>query len=358
MNGAGFLNGDDFSEKLLPVFRSARGVAPRDLEPLWPGVLWIGKPTLLVGDPGLGKSLVTADVAARESCGAAWPCSTATRKPGHVLMLSAEDDAEDTIVPRLIAAGADLDRVTFLDGVRQQGKSEDTQVPVALDLHLEAVERMLEIASPRITLLIVDPLSAYMGKADSHNNAEVRSLLARLGRLAAEKRFAVLGVSHFNKSSGANAVYRITGSLAFVAAARAAFAIARDPQDPEQRLVLPVKSNLGPDSSGYSYRIGVADNDAPHVRWGDARVTRTAEEILQAVAGAREQAVIERTQDVREWLKIELAEPRPSKLMWDIAGRKSFSRRDVERAKQALGVISEPSGFKGAWHWRLPKEDL
>lgn len=263
-----------------PILRSASSITPRELEPLWNGVLWIGKPTLLVGDPGLGKSLVTADVAARVTRGIVWPCESSACAPGKVLMLSAEDDAADTIVPRLIAAGADLGHVTFVDGIRemdQQGESRDRVL--SLDTHIDVL-RQAVAARRGVRLVIVDPISAFLGRADSHNNAEVRSLLAALGRLAAELRFAVLVVSHLNKVSGSSAVYRITGSLAFVAAARAVFAIARDPDDQDRRLMLPIKSNLGPDTSGYSYAIGLANNDAPVVRWGDERVTHTAEEVL------------------------------------------------------------------------------
>ncbi len=344
------------SDLLLPSFRRASAIAPRELEPLWPGLLWIGKPTLLVGDPGLGKSLVTVDVAARVSRGTPWPCSSERRAPGHVLMLSAEDDADDTIVPRLIAAGADLERVTFLDGVKAfdaEGGIRDT--PISLDVHMNVLQRAIQTAGPPVTLVILDPISAFLGRADSHNNAEVRALLKGLGNLAAEKRFAVLVVSHLNKASGANAVYRITGSLAFAAAARAVFAIARDPQDADQRLLLPVKSNLGPDSTGYSYRVSVADNDAPCVKWGDERVKRTAEEVLQGTTSPREQAVVERMVEVKDWLRTELAEPRQAKVMWNIAERKGFSRRDVERAKEVLGITAQPSGFKQPWCWCLPK---
>ncbi len=337
-----------------PILRVASSITPRALEPLWPGVLWIGKPTLLVGDPGLGKSLATVDIAARESRGDPWPCETARRQPGRVLLLSAEDDADDTIVPRLIAAGADLDRITFLGGVREMDQGQSRHTSVSLDSHMAALRCALEHRRD-YTLLIVDPISAFLGRADSHNNAEVRSLLAALGRLAAELRFAVLVVSHLNKMTGTNAVYRITGSLAFVAAARAVFAIARDPDDHDRRLMLPVKSNLGPDASGYGYTIGVADNDAPVVRWGAERVTRTAEEVLAANPSPRERAVIDRGNDVREWLRQKLAGgAQPAVSMWSAAEREGISERDVRRAKKALGVIAEVKGFRGAWHWSLP----
>lgn len=338
----------------LSVIASA--ITPRELEPLWPGVLWIGKPTLLVGDPGLGKSLATVNIAARESRGDAWPCESEQREPGRALMLSAEDDPDDTIVPRLMAAGADLDRITFLDGVRARDeRGEYRQTSVSLDQHLEALRAAFMYGSG-YTLLIVDPISAFLGRADSHNNAEVRALLATLARMAAEMRFAVLVVSHLNKMTAANAVYRITGSLAFVAAARAVFAIARDPEDGDRRLMLPVKSNLGPDTSGYSYTISVADNDTPVVRWGEGRVTRTAEEVLQAAPSSRQQAVIERGNDVKEWLRQKLAaEPQAAASMWSAADQAGYSRRDVERAKRSLGVTAEPLGYRGAWHWRLPR---
>lgn len=258
-------------------------------------------------------------------------------------------------MPRLIAAGADLERITFLDGVRElDQRGESHQTAVSLDQHMTALRAAFEY-DRKYTLLIVDPISAFLGRADSHNNAEVRSLLASLGRLASELRFAVLVVSHLNKMSGTNAVYRITGSLAFVAAARAVFAIARDPEDQDRRLMLPVKSNLGPDSTGYSYAISVADNDAPVVRWGEDRVTRTAEEVLAGTASPREQAVIERGNDVKEWLRQKLSEPQPASSMWAAAEKEGYSRRDIERAKRGLGVICEPKGYRGAWQWMLPQ---
>jgi putative DNA primase/helicase len=349
-NGAGL----DISEGITPVLRAASDIEPRELEPLWPGVLWIGKPTLLVGDPGLGKSLATVDIAARVSRGAAWPCETGTRKAGNVLMLSAEDDPEDTIVPRLIAAGADLTKIAFFDAVRvldERGTQHDA--PIALDQHMEALCAAIK---PGTQLVTIDPISAFLGRTDSHNNAEIRAVLAGVGRLAMQMRFAALGVSHLNKVSGTSAVYRVTGSLAFVAAARAVFAIARDPDQHERRLMLPIKSNLGPDTNGYGYTVSVADNDAPYVKWADERVTRTAEEVLTGTVSPREQAIIERGSDVRDWLREELRrEPRPAADMWRMAEERGFSRRDVNRAKLGLGITAEPLGFRAAWHWRLPK---
>jgi putative DNA primase/helicase len=354
-------NGEDRAE-VIAITRAASSITPRELEPLWPGVLWLGKPTLLVGDPGLGKSLVTVDIAARVSRGTAWPCESDEHEPGDVLMVSAEDDPDDTIVPRLMAAGADLERIEFLEGVQTIRQGETHERPFALDEHLavlrNAILAHLTRTDRAVRLLVIDPISAYLGGTDSHQNAEVRAVLSGLGRLAAELRFAALVVSHLNKSNGTSAVYRITGSLAFVAAARSVYAIARDPEVREIRLVMPVKSNLGPDQSGYRYSVSVADNDAPCVRWSDERETRTAEEVLAGQPTAREQAVIERGHEVQDWLRERLAHgPQPAASIWAGAEREKYSRRDIERAKRALGVMVEMQGYQGRWHWSLPARE-
>jgi putative DNA primase/helicase len=338
-----------------PVTRCAKDIKARDLEPLWPGVLWIGKPTLLVGDPGLGKSMATVDIAARVTRGMPWPCETDGHEPGNVLMLSAEDDPDDTIVPRLIAAGADLERITFFEAVRGFDKDGRThEGPVSLDQHIDALRTVLLKCKAR--LVIIDPISAFLGATDSHVNSEVRAVLAALGRLAAELRLAVLVVSHLNKANGTNAVYRITGSLAFVAAARAVFAIAKDPERNERRLMLPIKNNLALDTQGYAYTVSVADNDAPYIRWEDERITQTAEEILSGTPSPREQAVIERGAETQRWLREKLqAGPQPATSIYAAAGRDGVSERDLKRAKKALGVMAEPKGYGSAWHWSLPR---
>jgi KaiC/GvpD/RAD55 family RecA-like ATPase len=340
------------------LLRHADQIEPRDLDPLWDGVLWFGKTTLVAGDPGLSKSLLTTDIAARVSCGGLWPCSNVSSEPGGVLMLSAEDDPEDTIVPRLIAAGADRSRISFIDGVREigdDGKTRDREV--ALDVHIDALRDAISKHS-NTRLLVVDPISAFLGRADSHNNAETRTLLASLGRLATETRIAVLVVSHMNKASGSSALYRVTGSLAFVAAPRAVFAVTRDPADANRRLLLPVKCNLGPDAHGYGYCIRVADNGAPYIEWGTERITNTVEEVLSAKPSPRKQSGIDREAAAQAWLRNQLApEPQLATAMWAASAAAGYSRRDVERAQKALRVIAEIKGLRGPWYWSLPSAE-
>ena len=171
-----------------------------------------------MGDPGLGKSVLSLDLAARVSTGAPWPHAAGRSDIGDVLILSAEDDPADTIVPRLMAVGADLNRIFILKGVK---KGDQVQY-FSLAEDLLALEAAL---TSQTRLIIIDPISAYLGETDSHVNTSVRSVLAPLAELASKTGAAVLAISHLNKGQGA-AIYRVQGSIAFTAAARAVWAVA------------------------------------------------------------------------------------------------------------------------------------
>jgi len=193
-------------------------VKPEPIRWLWPGRVPLGKLTLIVGDPGLGKSFLTLDLAARVSAGEPWPDAPgAENTPGAVVLLSAEDDLADTIRPRLDAAGADVERVAALS-------------ISSLQRDLPDLEKAMHDA-PGVRLVVIDPITAYLAGTDSHKNADVRSLLAPLAELAARHRVAVVAVSHLNKHVGGSALYRAQGSLAFTAAARAVWLVAKDKAD-------------------------------------------------------------------------------------------------------------------------------
>ena len=227
-------------------------IRPKMLRWLWPRRIPLGKLTLIAGDPGLGKSLVTIDIAARVSKGSRFP-DGAPCEPGDVIILSAEDDAEDTIRPRLDAAGADVSRIHLLEAVRvvmADGKS--TESTFTLERDIPALEDALIRTGARA--VIVDPVSAYVGSADSNANAEVRGLLKPLVALAAKYGAAVILITHLRKSGGA-AIYRAMGSLAFSAAARAHWGVVADPDNKARRLFLQVKQNLAPDTDGLAYAI-------------------------------------------------------------------------------------------------------
>jgi predicted ATP-dependent serine protease len=199
-------------------------VSAEPVDFIWPGRIARGNLTLLVGNPGEGKSTFTLDVVARCSTGSAWP-DGGTAPKGASLLLSAEDGPGDTILPRLQAFGADLAQVHLLKAIRD----ESGERTFSLDGDLSHLETAM--VGTRATLVIVDPLSAYLGRQDSYKDAEIRRVLTPLAALAEKHRVAIIGILHLTKDSQRRALYRVLGSVGFVAAARNVLAVGPDPDD-------------------------------------------------------------------------------------------------------------------------------
>lgn len=333
-----------------PVFVRMSDVTPQPVRWLWPGRVALGKVTLLSGDPGLGKSAVTLDIAARVTRGDCWPDAPDTRtEPGGVILLSAEDDPADTIRPRLDAMGADTTRIIALEAT----SVDMGQRPVNLSTDIRTIEETIEAMSD-CRMVVIDPIAAYLGVTDSHKNADVRAVLAPLSVMAARHGVAVVAVAHLNKATGGRAIHRSNGSMAFVAAARAAWIIAKDPHNDARRLMLPAKNNLAPDSGGLAYRVDGASNGALVVTWESEPVRMSADEALalntEADAGAS------KAEDAREWLRDLLAEgPKPAKDIEALAEQDGIAFRTVERVKHSLGV--ESVRVEGVRCWSLRVED-
>jgi hypothetical protein len=328
-------------------------VAAEPLRWLWPGRIALGKLTLIAGDPDQGKSVLTVDLAARVSRGAPWPVDGAACPRGEVLLVSDEDNAADTVRPRLDAAGADLGAVHILQAVAPQGEGARR-----LDLHhdLSALAGFLA-AHPGVRLVCLDPLSAYLGDADNHGQAALRATLQPLGALAARAGVAIVAVLHHNKAGPrAGAMRRVSGSLAFVAIARASFLVTRDPSRPDRRLLLPSKNNLGQDSRGLAYRLTPGPNGAPRIAWEPDFVTITAD---QALAGARPEDPQPEQSEAAAWLRELLAEGSlPAAEVRRAAARAGLAWRTVHRAKKAAGIASRREGFGRqatyTWHLQTP----
>lgn len=326
-------------------------VAAEQVEWLWRERIAIGKLTLLVGDPGQGKSFLTLDIAARVSRGAPWPDNPWEQQPaGDVILLTAEDDLGDTIRPRLDALDADVSRIIAIRGAKFV--DEDNERMVNLSTDLQSIRAVIQSANePRV--VIIDPVSAYLGKTDSHNNAEVRGVLAPLAELAAETRIAVIAVSHLRKGEGA-AMYRTMGSLAFIAAARSAWVVARDEADHSRRLMLPIKSNIAPDVGGLAFAIQPhGPNGEPVVCWEREPVSVAADDAIGHGQKKRGPAPTERMQVV-DWLREQLASgPQPkSEIVLNGEGY-GFTLRTIERAFREIGGKSKQSGFPPVATWSL-----
>jgi putative DNA primase/helicase len=352
-----------------PVIVRMSDVQPELVAWLWPARIALGKVTLLAGDPGLGKSFLTLDIAARVSTGRDWPdCPGMATTPGGVVLLSAEDGVADTIRPRLDAAGADLARIVVLEAVRavSHGKGGERESARGFDLSRDLLALEAAIQSVEgCRLVVIDPVTAYLGGEDSHKNAEIRGLLAPLAVLAAKYGVAVILVTHLNKAQGGPAVYRAMGSLAFVAAARAAWVVTKDRDDPLRRLLLPMKNNIAPDTGGLAYRIepraGTEGVDgSPVVVWEPDPVNVCADDALGG-AGDRGKGggVGRRTEcdDAAEWLaEVLAAGPVLCKDVEREAKEAGHAWGTIRRAKARLRVGSRKRGFTGPHEWHLPED--
>ncbi len=322
-------------------------VTSRPVEWLWPGRIPIGKLTLLSGDPGLGKSYVTLSVAAHVTREILWPDGASAPSSGNVILLSAEDDVDDTIKPRLELMGADHSLILAVNGVRcSDGGRREFDLVSDLDPLRELLSK-----HPRTRLVVVDPISAYCGRTDSHKNAEVRAMLAPLATLAAEHAVAIVAVNHLSKGVGGKAVYRSMGSLAFAAAPRAVWHVGRDRDDSSRRLLLPVKVNISPEATGLAFRI--IDG---RVEWESEPITMHADDLLAAEMDRQPSDAPEREQAEQFLRELLAAGPVLAVDILRHAEECGLSAATIRRAKKALRVAVKREGFGvgGTWHWALP----
>lgn len=320
---------------------------------LWPERFALGKLSIISGDPGLGKGFLTLDMVARVTNGATWPDDERFAAPrGSAVIITCEDGMGDTVKPRLVATGADCRRVFHLDGIEDR----DGERSFDLSRDLPVLAQVVAEASD-CRLVVIDPISAFLGAVDSHKNADVRRVLAPLGELAAEHRVAVIGVNHLRKGAGP-AAYRTMGSLAFTAAARAVFAVAKDSSDPDRRLFLPIKNNIGNDRDGLAYRItdcGIGGK--PAVEWERGPVATTADDALSQERPARGRPSEDRD-DAADWLRGALSQgPRlANDVIEEAREAEGIAKRTLDRARKELHVVAYREKVPGPWSWKLPDE--
>ena len=261
----------------------------RQIEWVWLGRVAVGKHTTIAGEPSVGKSTLLYWIAATVSKGGDWPCGEGTAPKGTVLILSAEDGVEDTIKPRILAAGGDADKVEVITATRDE---KDGLASFNLQADLQALEDKITGIGD-VVLVIIDPISSYLGGADGHSNTDVRSVVEPLHEMADRLKVAVLTNSHFSKAGAANksrASHRFIGSIAFVALPRVAFAVVPDPEVEGRRLVLHVKNNIAPAAPGLAFQLGqklagyIGDPRQPLyascVEWEGEHVAKTADQAI------------------------------------------------------------------------------
>ncbi|OLP04943.1 hypothetical protein BLL52_3763 [Rhodoferax antarcticus ANT.BR] len=326
---------------------------PQPVTWVWENWLAQGKLHVLAGAPGQGKTTLALAMAATITIGGRWPDGSRSSL-GNVLIWSGEDDPADTLLPRLIAMGADRSRVFFVTGARISGELLTFDPARDLNQLLRAIEKI-----GGINLLVVDPIvSAVAG--DSHKNTEVRRALQPLVDLAAHCNCAALGISHFSKGGqGQDPTQRVVGSVAFSAVARVVLVAAKVASEDgkDRRILARSKSNIGPDDGGFEYHIEQTEAlpgiQASYIAWGSA-VAGTARELLTEPddgAGGTSEA-----SDAAQLLMAELVADN-----WTNSEEASkplkaagFSKKQIWNASKKVGVIRKKGGMNEGWYWRLP----
>lgn len=320
---------------------------------LWPQRFPRGKLVLMDGDPGLSKSMFALAVAVSVMTDKPFLDGSKPEATGGVVLLSAEDDLRDTIVPRLVAAGApDGQRIPLIH--IPSTKLDGTQFSLAdPDDRLE-LEMM--VAHVDAKLVIIDPLNAYLGdKLDSHNDQKIRQVLGPLSEIANHSGAVVLCLRHLAKSGGGKAIYRGMGSIGYTAAARANYFVAEHPEEKDTFVFAASKFNLGPKPQSLKYRLAFAtvtgiSKPVPHVASGEP-CSLTANDLA---AAQNKEAEGDKLGEAVEFLKLMLAEgPIAKTEIEKKADKQKISPMTLRRAREALKV--KPYQEAKKWWWKLPE---
>ena len=317
-------------------------VRTRPIDWLWRGYIPLRKVTILDGDPGLGKSMISVDLASRGSIGGLAPTGEPLGDAFTTIYVSLEDDAEDTILPRIVRAGGDQSRFHLV---------RKLVLPAQID-RLEATANCL-----RARLIVIDPLMAYLGdRVKTNDDHLVRRALEPLAEMAARLDAAVVLVRHLNKKAGDDAIYRGGGSIGFTGLARSVLAVGLDPDDHDRMILAPIKLNVARRPASLAYRI-VADGpyEPAHIAW-EGTSERTAEDLI---GRTRDEAGHSKTAELagamRELLEANGGSMPVAKACQSLKkqGFDISSQDNLRRARAQAGVMSAKSGYAGGWVWSL-----
>jgi AAA domain len=322
---------------------------------LWPSRIPFGKVTILEGDPERAKSVLTLDLGARVSTGSPMPDELEKREPAGVVIVCAEDDLSDTVIPRLLAHSADLSRIASIPLARDEhGHLQPLILPENQD--------RLELAMRKVgaKLLVIDPITAFLSETiNSHNDASVRRATTPLTDLAQRTGAAIVLVRHLNKSGELKAKYRGGGSIAFTGAARAVLVVDEHPEQPGLMVLARVKNNLAKPTPSIGYRIASEElYECPLIVWQGV-VHIDADTLLRGQDNRRD---AEAREEAEELLRDLLSDgPAPVAEAKKLLAGAGISDSTIKRAKKRLRIASirerDEKGKTTGWTWRLPPDD-
>jgi AAA domain len=353
------IDGTDIGLRRIDLTRASQ-IRPKPVFWLWKKRLALGTIGLLAGREGTGKSTLAYWITARLTCGELY--GHYHGRPKSVLVCATEDSWEHTIVPRLMAAGANLDLVYRIEVVN------------ALDVHvgLSLPRDLLDLEKAAIdtdaALLLLDPLMSRLGDLDTHRDAEVRQALEPLMAIADRTRMAILGLIHHNKSGSTDPLQLVMGSRAFTAVARSVHTVVDDPDDDagQRRLFGTPKNNLGRnDLPTFSFTIAGQPIETDEgiawtgkIEWGDER-EGSIDDVMRRAADVTEDRTA--VSEAADWLGDYVASQGGQVASSDAkkAGRVAgHSERTLKRAVTKLRLVVSSSGFPRSTYWEFPAESV
>ena len=337
----------------------AADVRPAEYRWLWENKIPLGELTVFCGMPDTGKSTVAIDVSARITVKKGFPDGSPSAETVSVLMMTTEDSIAATITPRLIVAGANLERVYFASRMNIRQGEKRTQRMIALDTDIGSIEQHLK-SNPQIGLVILESISSYLGQAKKNDERDMRVILDSLRELAVRRTFALIIIDHFNKNASQSALHRLAGSVSYGAAPRAVWLFARDEEDLEKRLMLPMKLNIVADSKKigweYTFRsvqilIDGRKTDRGAIEW--LGITRKNAE---TVVGAASDPEAGKVRQAVEFYKEQLVDgPKLSCKLYSDLEKIGISKRTAERARGKLELDTYQEN--GRWWTGLPAKE-
>lgn len=399
------------TDNLSPSLRPLNQIRHNLVRWIWPARIPRGRLTLLIGEPGVGKSLLAADIAARISTGNPWPDPdpltdafdidsfpdlTAPETPpadskyyidprivaralrnqsryykGNVLIIAPEDDLGDTLKPRLAAAGAHLPSIWSIDGLRptpirasldpaglRMAESAPPPLPITLPDHADLLAQAVR-AVDRPSLLILDPLHALLSPAALSSPSLAATAIACLTDIARRYEIAILAIGHLTKMRTGRTLYRARGALALVAAARSVLLLAPDPCEPSRRILASLKSVYCALPASLAFRVV----PGPGIEWESANSPASLASLRGFSSGSLiPPDLLDLAPEVHSalaeaclWLADSLSSgDRTASELIAAARDAGINVATLRRAKRLLAIRSYKPSNDAAWHWSDP----
>jgi hypothetical protein len=350
-------DGATMSDRTAPTrtldFRWANEVVARPIDWLWQPWLARGTVAVLDGDPGVGKSSLALDLAARITTGKPFPGETASRDSAVAMILAMEDPLETVVKPRLEAASADMSRIALLGGVRENGPGSATESILQLPRDLDLIAE--KCAQHRPALLIIDPLMAVLGLDQrgrfikANDDQGVRKLTGQLKFLAERCNLVIWMLRHLNKGASGSALRRGSGTIAIAGQARSVMLAAGDPNDSTAHVLAMTKTNLAAIPPSWRFQLK-GTGATSQVEWlGESELH--ADDLVQPIIAENKRAdallvakdfLIEALEcDGRPWEKLTAA-----------AAGAGIAEITLRRAREALNLQKMRAGR--GFVWKLP----